>query len=55
MHNTLYFCDPNKNTACSKTGCIINGGPCYATTKKENAIIDENGNIKVCFLNRRKN
>lgn len=32
---TLYICDPNKNTECSKTSCYINGGPCFHTTKKE--------------------
>ena len=24
--NTLYYCDPEKNTECSKTNCYINGG-----------------------------
>lgn len=31
----MYFCDPNKNTECSKSGCFINGGPCYKTAKPE--------------------
>lgn len=33
--NKLYFCDPRKNTECSKTDCIINGGECFKTTKRE--------------------
>ena len=36
---TLYYCDPDKNTACGKTICIYNAGAerrtCYATTHKE--------------------
>lgn len=27
----LFMCDPNKNTACNKSGCFINGGPCNKT------------------------
>lgn len=30
-----YVCDPAKNTACRKTNCHINGGPCIHTTKLE--------------------
>lgn len=33
INRILYKCDPNKNTACSKTKCFINGGPCNCTTK----------------------
>ena len=32
-----YLCDPEKNTACKKTGCHINGGPCSCTTHIEYA------------------
>lgn len=27
-----YICNPYKNTACKKTNCHINGGPCKHTT-----------------------
>ena len=30
-----YVCDPEKNTACKKTNCHINGGPCTRTTHLE--------------------
>lgn len=33
MSDTLYPCDPEKNTECSKRGCFINGGPCSKTRK----------------------
>lgn len=33
--NQMYICDPNKNIECCKTGCFINGGPCYKTSKIE--------------------
>lgn len=36
----VYRCDPYKNEECSKTGCLLNGGECGATTNKEYAIID---------------
>lgn len=32
---TLYRCDPEKNVSCKKTGCYVNGGPCFMTSKKE--------------------
>lgn len=32
---TLYPCDPEKNTPCSKTNCFINGGECRRTTHKK--------------------
>lgn len=35
ISDKVYPCDPDKNKACSKTGCFINGGDCYQTTKKE--------------------
>lgn len=44
--NTLYLCDPNKNTECKKTSCLYGDGKyqqCDATTKKEFAKLDENG------------
>lgn len=42
---TLYVCDPEKNTECKKTSCMINewGGLCALTTKREFAKTDENG------------
>lgn len=30
-----YVCDPEKNTACKKTHCFINGGPCEHTKHLE--------------------
>lgn len=32
---TLYECDPEKNTECTKEGCFINCGPCHMTTHEE--------------------
>lgn len=29
--NIYFRCDPEKNTACSKTNCHLNGGPCQYT------------------------
>lgn len=44
---TLYLCDPDKNTACSKTGCVHNPlakYPCCRATKHpEFAQRDEDG------------
>ena len=31
VSNTLYYCDPELNTACSKKNCYINGGICEST------------------------
>lgn len=43
--DTLYLCDPQKNTECQKGICqILNG--CFLTTKKEFAVTDENGQVK---------
>lgn len=33
----LYPCNPNKNVACNKRGCFINGGPCQETRHIEYA------------------
>lgn len=33
--NKLYFCDPNKNTECSKTHCFKSGGECCKTSNPE--------------------
>jgi hypothetical protein len=33
MSDTLFPCDPEKNTECNKRGCFINGGPCSKTRK----------------------
>lgn len=30
-----YLCDPEKYTACKKTACHINGGPCRMTVFEE--------------------
>lgn len=37
MVDILYPCDPNKNVACNKRGCFINGGPCQETRHIEYA------------------
>ena len=34
-HDTLYDCDPEKNTKCPKTHCHINGGDCRLTTHRK--------------------
>jgi hypothetical protein len=39
-----WLCDIRRNGACQKTGCIINGGPCLATTDKAYAYLDKKGN-----------
>lgn len=31
----VFFCDPDKNEACKKTICYINGGDCMLTQHKE--------------------
>lgn len=41
--DTLYLCDPQKNTECPKGNCQIPDG-CFLTIKKEFAVTDENGN-----------
>lgn len=38
--DTLYLCDPDKNTRCQKTVCQYS---CTLTTKQECAKLDENG------------
>lgn len=40
--DTLYLCDPQKNTACQKGICQIPNG-CFLTTKEGYAKIDEKG------------
>lgn len=40
--DTLYLCDPQKNTECPKGHCQIPDG-CFLTIKKEFAVTDENG------------
>lgn len=44
---TLYLCDPDKNRACSKTGCVYNPLAkypcCRATTHPEFAKLGESG------------
>lgn len=39
--DTLYLCDPQKNTECPKGNCQIPDG-CFLTIKKEFAVTDEN-------------
>ena len=44
----LYWCDPEKNTECRKTGCRYvlrpcEGGVCEATFQQAFARLDENG------------
>ena len=34
-YDTLYHCDPEKNTECPKTHCHINGGDCRLTTHRK--------------------
>lgn len=41
--DTLYLCDPQKNTECQKEICQIPNG-CFLTTRKEFAVTDENEN-----------
>ena len=31
----IYECDPQKNTECDKSDCLINGGVCFMTNKAE--------------------
>lgn len=33
--DNFYFCNPEKNTDCTKESCYINGGPCKLTSKEE--------------------
>ena len=44
---TLFMCDPVKNTACRKNGCVHSPTAsiwaCYATTSPAFAVLDENG------------
>ena len=40
--DTLYLCDPQKNTECPKGNCQIPDG-CFLTIKKEFAVTDKNG------------
>lgn len=39
--DNLFWCDPEKNTECTKECCHINGGPCWLTTNKEYAVKEE--------------
>lgn len=45
MDDILYPCDPNKNVACNKRGCFINGGPCQETRHIEYADVAP---VKLC-------
>ena len=42
-----YFCDPQKNTPCSKSGCALYGGECYTTSKREYSLLDSNGEPRI--------
>lgn len=35
MTKKLFYCDPKKNSVCSKEGCFINGGGCVLTSNAE--------------------
>lgn len=35
----VWYCDPQKNEACKKSGCYLFGGPCHLTLSVKNAII----------------
>ena len=39
----FYECDPEKNVACNKRACYLNGGDCYMTRRKEYAKHDTQG------------
>ena len=41
--NKLYICNPDRNTACSKTLCFERGGPCGITDRPEFAVRDLTG------------
>lgn len=34
-----WYCDPNKNSGCNKSGCFILGGPCKLTFDEEFAVV----------------
>lgn len=40
---TYYYCDPFKNTECSKTSCFLRGGSCELTNKIEYAMLNGRG------------
>ena len=45
----IYFCDmTNPRVPCSKTGCILNGGPCCCTTDWRNSLHDTHKKRMVC-------
>lgn len=47
INQTLYFCNPQKNTACRKNMCALRGGPCCVTIKTEFALLDVAGDPQV--------
>lgn len=47
INQTLYFCDPQKNTSCRKNMCALRGGPCCITKKPEFAVLDVGGNPQI--------
>lgn len=47
MNQTLYFCDPQKNTSCIKNMCALRGGTCCITIKPEFALLDVAGNPQI--------
>ena len=44
----FYYCNPEKNTDCKKTACIITGGECALTTNENFAMIGQDGNPIEC-------
>lgn len=40
----MYMCNPNKNAACTKTGCLYYfGGECFSTIDEQYAFINKEG------------
>lgn len=39
----MYWCNPEANAKCSKTGCALNGGVCCTTSHEECAL--EHGGV----------
>ena len=46
----VYICDPEKNTSCKKTGCLIRGGECYLTTDISHAFTIDGVPIKPNYI-----
>ena len=37
---TIYWCDPEKNTECRKADCCVDGGDCRITSRRSCAMTD---------------